>query len=87
MRVIVYRFKQLLKVTESPKKAIVTAPPQPSWAVTVLVSGAGTRLAQLNVRLLEQVITGGVVSLTVMFWMQLELLPALSLAVHVRAMR
>src|SRR5207249_12261834 len=44
--VIVKRLKQLLALIVSPWKLTVTVPPQPSLAVTLLVSGAGTALAQ-----------------------------------------
>ena len=66
---------QLLELIESPCQLTVTAPPQLSLVVTLLVLGAGTWLAQLTVRLLGQVMLGGLVSWTVMVWMQVSLLP------------
>jgi hypothetical protein len=61
--------------------------PQPSLAVAVpvtfvLVSVAG----HSRVMFVGQVMVGGVVSLTVIVWTQLDLLPQASVAVHVRAM-
>src|SRR2546427_4954792 len=66
---------QLLEVIESPCQLTSTAPPQLSLVVTLLVSGTGTWLAQFTVRPLGQVMLGGLVSLTVMGWIQVALLP------------
>src|SRR6266446_7361258 len=77
---------QLLDLSESPCQLTVTAPPQLSLVVTLLVSGAGTWLAQLTVRPLGQEILGGVVSLTVTVWIQVALLPHWSAARYVRLM-
>src|SRR5437867_11573104 len=41
--------EQVWALITSPSKVTVTAPPQPSLAVTELMSGAGTWLAQLTV--------------------------------------
>ena len=75
---------QLLELIESPCQVTVTAPPQLSLVVTVLMFGAGTWLAQLTVRFVGQVMLGGFVSLTVMVWTQLALLPHKSVARYVR---
>src|SRR6266446_10455884 len=77
---------QLLELIESPCQLTVTAPPQLSLVVTLFVSGAGTWLAQLTVRLVGQVMFGGLVSLTVMVCMQVALLPHWSVARYVRLM-
>src|SRR6266702_4432877 len=69
------RLAQLLELIESPCQVTVTAPPQLSLVVTLLVSGAGTWLAQLTIRLVGQVRLGGLVSWTVMVWAQVALLP------------
>src|SRR6266700_2920751 len=74
------RLAQLLELSEPPRHPTVPAPPQLSLVVTPLVSGAGTRLAQLTVRLLVQVMLGGLVSWTVMIWAQVVLLPHRSVA-------
>ena len=66
---------QLLELIESPSHITVTAPPQLSLVVTLLVFGAGTWLAQLNVRLLGHIMLGGLVSWTLMLWVQMALLP------------
>src|SRR5438874_10547535 len=75
---------QLLELIESPCQFTVTAPPQLSLVVTLLVSGTGTWLAQLTVRLGGQVMLGGLVSLTVMVCVQAALLPHWSVARYVR---
>src|SRR6266404_4002216 len=67
--------EQLLELIESPCQLTVTAPPQLSLVITLLVFGAGTWLAQPTVRLAEQVMLGGLVSLTVIVWTQVALLP------------
>src|SRR6266446_201937 len=77
---------QLLELIESPCQLTVTAPPQLSLVVTLFVSGAGTWLAQLTVRLVGQVMFGGLVSLTVMVCVQVTLLPHWSVARYVRLM-
>src|SRR3989442_1409733 len=61
----------------SPTKLTVTAPPQPSLAVTRLVSGAGTAEAQLTLAGAGQAIVGAVISLTVIVWVQSAWLPQL----------
>ena len=66
---------QLLELIESPCQVTVTGPPQESLVITLLVSAAGTGPAQLAVKLLGQVMLGGLVSLTVMVWIQVALLP------------
>ncbi len=66
---------QLLELIASPCQVTVTGPAQESLVITPLVFGAGTWLAQLAVRLLGQVMLGGFVSLTVMVWIQVALLP------------
>src|SRR5713101_4489391 len=77
---------QLLELIESPCQLTVTAPPQLSLVVTLLVSGVGTRLAQRTVRLRGQVMLGGLVSWTVRGWGQVALLPHRSVARYVRLM-
>src|SRR5438876_10449761 len=77
---MINRLAQLLEVIKSLCQLTVTAPPQLSLVVTLLVSGAGTRLAQLTVRLVVQVMLGGLVSWTVMVWAQVALLPHRSVA-------
>ena len=66
---------QLLELIESPCQLTVTDPPQLSLVVTLLVSGAGTWLAQLAVRLVGHVMLGGLVSWMEMVWVQVALLP------------
>src|SRR2546425_13367372 len=80
------RLAQLLELIESPCQLTVTAPPQLSLVVTLLVSGTGTWLAQLTVRLVGQVMLGGLVSLRVMVWIQVARLPYWSVARYVRVM-
>jgi hypothetical protein len=70
----------LLELIESPCQVTTTVPPQASLVVTLLVFGAGTRLAQLAVRFVGQVMLGGAVSCTVMVWVQVALLPHWSVA-------
>src|SRR5205823_4078236 len=77
---------QLLELIESPCQLTVTAPPQLSLVVTLLVSGAGTWLAQFTVRLVGQVMLGGLVPWKVIVWLQAELLPHWSVARYVRLM-
>src|SRR6266568_12106 len=77
VRLMTNRLAQLLELIESPCQVTVTAPPQLSLVVTLLVSGAGTWLAQLTVRLVGQVRLGGLVAWTWMVWAQLAQLPAL----------
>src|SRR6266568_1720387 len=86
VRVMTKRLAQLLELIESPCQLTATAPPQLSLLVTLLVSGAGTKPAQLTVRLLVQVMLGGLVSWTVMVWVQVALLPHRSTARYVRLM-
>src|SRR5260370_11784082 len=62
------RLAQLLELIESPCQITVTAPPQLSLVITLLVSGAGTWLAQLTVRLVGQVSRGGHVCTPVTLW-------------------
>ncbi len=80
MRLITSCPGQLLELIASPCQVTVTAPPQASLVVTLLVFGAGSWLAQLRVRLIGQVILGGLVSLIVMVWVQVALLPHGSVA-------
>src|SRR5438105_1924089 len=75
---------QLLELTESPCQLTVTAPPQLSLVVTLLLFVTGTWLAQLTVRPLGQVMLGGLVSLTVMVCIQVAVLPHWSVARYVR---
>src|SRR6266568_2628706 len=80
------RLAQLLELIESPCQLTTTPPPQLSLVVTLLVFGAGTWLAQPTVRLVGQVMLGGLMSLTVMVWIQVTLLPHWSVARYVRLM-
>src|SRR6266571_4724724 len=80
VRLMTNRLAQLLELIESPCQVTVTAPPQLSLVITLLVSGAGTWPAQLTVRLVGQVMLGGLVSWTVMVWAQVALLPHRSVA-------
>jgi hypothetical protein len=70
----------LLKIIESPCQLTVTAPPQLSLVVTLLVFGGGTWLAQLTVKLVGHWMLGPLVSCTVMVWVQVALLPQESAA-------
>ena len=74
MRVMTNCPAQLLELIESPCQFTVTAPPQVSLVVTLLVFG-GISLAQFTVRLLGHVMLGGLLSWTVMVWMQAALFP------------
>src|SRR5438477_1384536 len=69
------RLAQLLELIESPCQITVTAPPQLSLVITLLVSWAGALCAHHPVRLAGQVRLGGLVSWTVMVWAQVALLP------------
>src|SRR5216683_663593 len=80
VRLMTNRLAQLLELIESPCQVTVTSPPQLSLVVTLLVSGAGTWLAQLTVRLPVQVMLGALVSWTVMVCVQVALLPQRSVA-------
>src|SRR6266581_8182988 len=71
-------------VTESLKLTLTA--PQPSWAVATPVALVLVSAGHSSTRFGGQVMTGGVVSRTVMVWMQLLLLPQASVAVQVRAM-
>src|SRR5436309_1996590 len=63
------------------------APPQLSVATTAVSSAAGTTPAHWTVTSAGMlVMTGALVSLTVMVWMRLLLLPQASVAVYVRLM-
>src|SRR5439155_11337581 len=75
VRLIINCPGQLLELIASPCQVTVTAPPQASLVVTLLVFGAGSCVAQLSVRLVGQVMLGGLVSWTVMVWVQVALLP------------
>ncbi len=55
--------------------------PQLSVALTKVISGAGTWVMHSKVRSAGQVIAGAVVSLTVMVWAQVAVLPQLSVAI------
>src|SRR6185369_6374999 len=61
-------------------------PPQPSLAVTRLISGAGTAEAQSTVTGAGQVRVGGITSLTVIVCAQSAGLPQASVARYVRRM-
>src|SRR6266705_5072806 len=73
-----------LFVTESLKLTLTA--PQPSWAVATPVEFVPVSAGHSSTRFGGQVMTGGVVSRTVMVWRQLLLLPQASVAVQVRAM-
>jgi hypothetical protein len=75
---------QLLELIESPCQVTITAPPQLSLVITLVIFGVGTWLAQLTVTFGGQVMLGGLVSLTVMVWMHVALLPHKSVARYVR---
>ncbi len=55
--------------------------PQLSVTVTSVISGAGTCVMHSNVRSAGQVITGGVVSFTVIICAQMAVLPQESVAI------
>ena len=71
-------------VATSLTKVTVGAPPQLSVAVTRLMFGAGRVEKHCAVVGPGQVIEGGVVSLTVIIWVQVEEFVQLSVACHVR---
>src|SRR6266581_4026694 len=71
-----------LLVTESLKLTLTA--PQPSWAVATPVALVSVSAGHSSTRFGGQVMTGGVVSRTVMVWMQRELLPQASVAIQVR---
>src|SRR6266571_3212352 len=73
-----------LLVTESLKLRLTE--PQVSWAVATPVALVLVPAGHSSTRLAGQVMAGGVVSRTVMVWMQRELLPQASVAIQVRAM-
>src|SRR6266581_3015628 len=73
-----------LVVIESLKLTLTA--PQPSWAVATPVALVSVSAGHSSTRFGGQVMTGGVVSRTVMVWMQLLLMPQASVAVQVRAM-
>jgi len=77
---------QLLVMIESPCHVTVTAPPQLSLVVTLLMFGVGTWLAQLAVKLAGHVMLGGLVSLTVIVCVQVALFPHRSVALYARLM-
>src|SRR5690242_9099833 len=77
---------QLLELIVSPCQVTVTAPPQVSLVVTLLVSGAGTCPAQVTVKLVGHVRLGGLLSWTLIVCVQLALLPQASVARYVRLM-
>jgi hypothetical protein len=60
MRVTVYRLAQVWLEITSLTNATVGVPPQLSLAVTPVVTGAGTLLAQETVTVAGQVMVGGV---------------------------
>src|SRR3989442_8008357 len=74
----------LLALMLSPTKVTTGVPPQLSLAVTLAGSGSGTALAQATATAAGQPIVGGRVSLTVIVWVQVALLPQASLAREVR---
>ena len=67
-------------VATSPMKVTVTAPPQPSEAVTEAMFGAGTREKHCTLNAPAQVSVGAVVSLTVIVCVQVVMLPHASVA-------
>src|SRR6266581_38573 len=73
-----------LLVTESLKLTLTA--PQPSWAVATPVALVSVSAGHSSTTFGGQVMTGGVVSSTVIVWTQLLLLPQASAAVQVRAM-
>jgi len=82
MRLTVYLPGQLPGVIVSGPWVTVTGPPQLSVAITPESFGGGICAAHDTVASPGHwVITGAVVSLTVMIWVQLTLLPQVSLAV------
>ena len=80
VRVIVYLFAQVCAEMTSPKKVTITVPEQLSEEVTKLLLAAGTSELQLTVIALGQVILGGVISLTVIIWVQVAEFPQISVA-------
>src|SRR5436309_1080361 len=86
VRVMVNWLKQLLALITSLTQLTVTVPAQLSLAVTRLVLGAGTSRAHGTFTGAGQVMIGGVVSLTVIAWVQVALLPHTSVALYVRVM-
>src|SRR5438445_10508821 len=80
VRLMIKCGRELCGVIESSCELTTTAPPQLSLVVTLLVFGTGNWLAQLTVRPVGQVMLGGLVSLTVMLWVQVVLLPHWSVA-------
>src|SRR5438876_1933628 len=80
VRVRVNWLTQLLALMLSPTKLITGVPPQLSLAVTLAVSGAGSALSLHDALPIYWVITGGVVSLTVIVCVQVWLLPQASVA-------
>src|SRR6266404_8900518 len=86
MRSTVYRFGQVWLVIVSLSQFTVTAL-QLSVAVTEVMSGAGTLVAQPTVRLVGQpLIVGGSLSTTITCWVQLLELPQPSVAVQITAL-
>jgi hypothetical protein len=83
-RVIVKSAIELPGVTVSVK--VTVAPLQLSVAVATPSADGSVAVAQETVTLAGQLITGGVLSTTVMVCAQLELLPLASVAVQVRVM-
>jgi len=59
---------------------VTTGVPQLSEAITWVISGAGTSVMQATVILFGQVIEGAMLSLTVIVWVQVVVLPQESAA-------
>jgi hypothetical protein len=59
---------------------VTTGVPQLSEAITNVMSGAGTSVTQATVTFAGQVIAGAMLSLTVMVWVQVVVLPQESCA-------
>ena len=72
-------------VATSPTWTTVTAP-QLSVAVTAAGLGAGTSAGHCTVTGGGQVMAGGTVSVTMIVWVQVAILPQASVAVHRRVM-
>src|SRR5438093_3087606 len=65
---------------------MVVTPLQASMALALPVAAGSVEAVQTTLTLAGQVITGPTVSVTVMVWSQVDMLPQLSLAVQVRGM-
>jgi hypothetical protein len=65
-------------------KLTVASPPQLSEAITLAVLGAGTWLAHCKTKFAGHEMDGGILSNTVMVWLQTAMLPQGSVAWYVR---